>query len=53
MKLAKLIKAIVAPSLNDELSKLDAHLLNDIGMSPVRGRSTTIRVPAEVGVRLA
>ncbi len=53
MKLAKLIKAVVSPLKGDDLAKLDAHLLEDIGMSPMRGRTTTIRIPAEHGVRLA
>ena len=52
MKFVNLLKSFVAPSANEALAKLDAHLLADIGATTVFGRTTEIRVPADLGVRL-
>jgi hypothetical protein len=52
MNLIKLLKAIVAPSVTDELVKLDAHLLADIGFNTANARTNSIRIPASSGVRL-
>ena len=53
MKFVQFLNALVAPSVNDELAKLDAHLLADIGYNTANARTDTIRVPVEAGVRLA
>jgi len=53
MNLRKLLKAIVAPSTANELAKLDAHMLADIGFNTANARTNTIRIPADSGVRLA
>jgi len=53
MKIVNLFKSFVAPSVSEELAKLDAHLLEDIGYHTSNVRSKTIRIPAEAGVRLA
>lgn len=53
MKFGKLLKALFAPSLEEELSKLDAHLLEDIGFGAAHARTATVRIPAEIGTRLA
>ncbi len=52
MKLGKFFDALMKRDVNVELSKLDAHLLADIGMNTANARSNTIRVPLEAGVRL-
>lgn len=52
MKLVNLFKTLVAPSVSEELAKLDAHLLSDIGYHTSNARSKAIRIPAEAGVRL-
>jgi len=52
VKIKNLIKAIVTPSINDELAKLDAHLLADIGLNSANARTTTIRIPTEAGIRI-
>lgn len=52
MKFVHLVKSLVAPTVNEELAKLDAHMLADIGYNTANARSKTIRVPAEAGVRL-
>ncbi len=53
MKFGKMIKTLFSPSLEVELSKLDAHLLEDIGFGAVHGHATSVRIPAEYGRRLA
>lgn len=53
MKFVKLIKAFVAPSANDQLARLDAHLLSDFGVITTYGRTDSVSVPADLGVRLA
>jgi hypothetical protein len=52
MKLVKFIKSLTAPSANKELAKLDAHLLDDIGVSVAYARTNIMRLPADLGVRL-
>ncbi len=52
MKLKKLLKAFVAPTATNELAKLDAHLLADIGFNTANARTNTIRIPNEAGVRI-
>jgi hypothetical protein len=52
MKLGKFFGTLVRTPINVELSKLDAHLLEDIGMNTSNARTNTIRVPLEAGVRL-
>ena len=51
MKFVKLLKTFVAPSANEQLARLDAHLLADFGVITTYGRTDTIRVPADLGVR--
>ncbi len=51
MKFVKLLKTIVAPSANEQLARLDAHLLADFGFITTYTRSDSIRVPADLGVR--
>ena len=51
MKFAKLLKAFVAPSANEQLARLDAHLLADLGFIKTFTRTDSIRVPADLGVR--
>ncbi len=51
MKFVKLLKTIVAPSANEQLARLDAHLLADFGVITTYTRSDSIRVPADLGVR--
>lgn len=52
MKFIHLVKSLVTPSVNEELAKLDAHLLADIGYNTQNARTRAIRIPAEAGVRL-
>lgn len=52
MKFVNFIKSLAAPTANEQLAKLDAHLLADIGVSAAYARTNTIRVPADLGVRL-
>ena len=51
MKFVKLLKAFVAPSVNEQLAKLDTHLLTDLGFIKTYTRTDSIRVPADLGVR--
>ena len=51
MKFVKLLKAFVAPSANEQLPRLDAHLLADLGFIKTFARTDSIRVPADLGVR--
>ena len=51
MKFVKLLKAFVAPSTNEQLARLDAHLLADLGFIKTFTRTDSIRVPADLGVR--
>ena len=51
MKFVKLLKTLVAPSANEQLAKLDAHLLADLGFIKTYTRTDSIRVPADLGVR--
>ena len=53
MKFVKLLKTFVAPSANEQLARLDAHLLADIGVITTYGRTDSVQVPADLGVRLA
>ena len=53
MKLVKLFKTFVAPSATDQLAKLDAHLLADFGVITTYGRTDSVQVPSDLGVRLA
>lgn len=52
MKIVNFIKNIVSPSADEQLAKLDAHLLADIGINTAFGRTTDIRIPADLGIRL-
>ena len=52
MALVKFIKNIVSPSANEELAKLDAPLLADIGFSTAYARTNCVRMPADLGIRL-
>jgi hypothetical protein len=52
MKFVNLLKTFVAPSANDTLARLDAHLLADIGVITTYGRTDSVRVPADLGLRL-
>ncbi len=52
MKFENLLKAFATLSANNELAKLDAHLLADIGFNTANARTNTIRIPAESGIRL-
>ncbi len=52
MKLINMIKSFAAPNLEEQLARLDAHLLADIGFNTSESRTTVIRIPAEMGVRL-
>jgi hypothetical protein len=52
MTLVNFVKSLVAPSASEQLGKLDAHLLNDIGVSAAYARTNIIRLPADLGVRL-
>ena len=52
MKFVNLIKTLVAPSANDQLARLDAHLLADFGVITTYGRADTVHVPSDLGVRL-
>ncbi len=52
MKLVKLFKAFVAPSANEKLARFDAHLLADIGAITTYTRADSVRVPADLGIRL-
>lgn len=52
MKFVKLVKTLFAPSSNEKLARLDAHLLADIGAMKTYTRDDIIRVPADLGVRL-
>jgi hypothetical protein len=51
MKFVKLLKAFVAPSANEQLARLDARLLADLGFIKTFTRTDSIRVPADLGVR--
>ncbi len=51
MKIVKFLKNFVTPSANEKLSKLDAHLLADLGFIKTYTRTDSIRVPADLGVR--
>ena len=51
MKFVKLFKTFFAPSANEELARLDAHLLADIGAITTFNRTDSIRIPADLGVR--
>ena len=51
MKFVKLLKAFIAPSANERLARLDAHLLADLGFITTYTRTDSIRVPADLGVR--
>jgi len=51
MKFVKLLKAFVAPSANEQLARLDAHLLAALGFIKTFTRTDSIRVPADLGVR--
>jgi len=52
MKIVNFIKNFVSPSANEQLAKLDAHLLADIGVSTEYARTSHIRIPADLGIRL-
>ena len=52
MKIVNFLKNVAAPPANEQLAKLDAHLLADIGVSTANARTNCIRMPAEMGVRL-
>ena len=52
MNFVSLLKAAVAPSANEQLAKLDDHLLADIGVSTAYARANCIRTPADLCVRL-
>ncbi len=52
MKFVRFLKNAVTPSANDQLAKLDAHLLADIGVSTAYARANCVRTPADLGVRL-
>ena len=47
----KFLKTFVAPSANEQLAKLDTHLLADLGFIKTYTRTDSIRVPADLGVR--
>ena len=51
MKFVDFLKNFVAPSATEKLAKLDAHLLADLGFIKTYGRTDSIRVPADLGVR--
>ena len=51
MKILKLLKTYVAPTANEQLAKLDTHLLTDLGFIKTYTRTDSIRVPADLGVR--
>ena len=53
MKFVNFFKNLVAPSANEQLAKLDVNLLADFGVITTYGRTDSIRVPADLGVRLA
>jgi len=52
MKFVNLIKNLVSPSANDQLAKLDAHLLADIGVNTAFARTKSTYAPSDLGVRL-
>jgi hypothetical protein len=52
MSFVNFIKSVVAPSANEQLAKMDAHLLADIGVSTAYARANCVRMPADLGVRL-
>jgi hypothetical protein len=52
MKFLNFIKNLVSPSANDRLSKLDAHLLADIGVNTAFARTKRTYAPSDLGVRL-
>lgn len=52
MKLVQMLMNLVAPSANEKLARLDAHLLADIGAVTTFNRFDTIRVPSDLGLRL-
>ena len=52
MKFVNLLKTFVAPSANEKLARLDAHLLADFGAITTYGRTDSVHVPTDLGVRL-
>ena len=52
MNFVTAIKNLIAPSAASAISKLDAHLLADMGFNTANARTSIIRTPAEAGVRL-
>ncbi len=52
MKLVKLFRSLVSPSANDQLAKLDAHLLADIGVNTAFANTRSAYAPSDLGVRL-
>lgn len=52
MKIVNFIKNLVASTADDQLAKLDAHLLADIGVSTAFARTKRTYAPADLGVRL-
>ncbi len=53
MKFAEIFSALVKSNGSQELAKLDAHQLADIGFNTSNARTNIIRTPAEAGVRTA
>ena len=51
MKFVNLYKSFFAPSANEELARLDAHLLADIGAMSFYTRTDIVRVSADLGIR--
>ena len=52
MKFVKLLRKFVAPSANEALARLDAHLLADLGMTTTYTRADATRIPSDLGLRL-
>jgi len=52
MKFVKFVKSLVSPSANEELAKLDVHLLADIGVNTAFAHTKSVYAPADLGVRL-
>lgn len=52
MKVVNFFKTLVTPTASEQLAKLDAHLLADIGVSTAYARSSVVRMPSDLGIRL-
>lgn len=52
MKIVNLFKNLVSRTANEELAKYDAHLLADIGVKTTFHRTTSMNIPADLGLRL-